>query len=183
MDAAYFEGFYADMRPKIARFVRARFPFELAEDLANETMLTLWRKDPRTPTTESDLRQLRSFAYAIAVGHIRNAERRLATEGRLTDELSAAEAVAGGSLRIHGPDRDPTFEAVVPSAAAEAIRSLRADDQQAINLLVAGLTTAEIADILGIAPKAASMRLSRAKERLRSAMAAAKEVVGDAGTP
>lgn len=180
MDASYFEDFYADMRPKIARFIRARFPFELAEDLANETMLTLWRKNPRTPSDETGLRQLRSFTYAIAIGHIRNAERKLATEGRLTDQLSAAEAVAGGPLRIHGPDGDPTFEAVVPNRASEAIRMLGADDRQAINLLVAGLRTAEIADILGITPKAASMRLSRAKERLRNAMTAAKEVVGDA---
>jgi len=179
VDAAYCEVFYAEMRPKIARFIRARFPFDLAEDLANETMLTLWRKDARTPTTETELRQLRSFTYAIAIGHVRNAERKMVTEGKLSDELAAA-AVTGGVLRIHGPDRDPTFEAVVPSSAGDAIRKLRADDQQAINLLVAGLTTAEIADILGITPKAASMRLSRAKDRLRSTMAGAKEVVGDA---
>lgn len=164
MDSAYFNEFYADMRPRIARFIRARFPFDLAEDLANETMLTLWQKNPKTPTEDAGLRQLRAFTYAIAVGHIRNAERKLATEAKLSSALSEA------TLRISGNNDDPTFEALLPDHVASAVAGLSRDDRQALNLMLAGFKTNEIADILEVTPKAASMRLSRAKDRLRAKM-------------
>lgn len=164
MDSAYFNDFYADMRPRIARFIRARFPFDLAEDLANETMLTLWQKNPKTPTDDAGLRQLRAFTYAIAVGHIRNAERKLATEAKLSSALSEA------TLRISGNNDDPTFEALLPDHVASRVAGLSRDDRQALNLMFAGFKTNEIADILEVTPKAASMRLSRAKDRLRAKM-------------
>jgi RNA polymerase sigma-70 factor (ECF subfamily) len=164
VDSAYFNDFYAEMRPRISRFIRARFPFDLAEDLASDTMLTLWQKNPATPTDQVGVRQLRSFAYSIAIGHIRNAERRMATESRLKAALSEA------TLRISGNDDDPTFEAILSEHVGSVVAGLGFDDRQAVNLMLAGFRTSEIADILGVTPKAASMRLSRAKQRLRTKM-------------
>ncbi|WP_244930715.1 sigma-70 family RNA polymerase sigma factor [Nocardioides sp. W7] len=165
MDSSYFSDFYAEMRPGIARFIRARFPFDLAEDLANETMLTLWQKDVAAPTSEIAERQLRSFVYSIAIGHIRNAERKQAAEGRLTTALGEAK------LLIRGDIGDPTYEAVLPDRVGSLIAELSFDDRQALNLMLAGFRTSDIAAILEVTPKAASMRLSRAKDRLRTKMA------------
>lgn len=169
MDSSYFGDFYAEMLPKVHRYIWARFPSPLAEDLANETMLTLWRKDLPTPGDDVARRQLRTMTYKIALGLVMNAQRRVARE----------EAVAGApTMMIVGGD-DPTYEAVVPARVTEAIADLAFADRQALNLLLAGFRTNEIADILDIEPKAASMRLSRAKTRLASALGATQEEVAD----
>ncbi len=173
MDSASFNDFYAEMRPRIARFIRARFPFDLAEDLANETMLTSWLKNPETPSDDAGVRQLRSFAYTIAVGHIRNAERKLASEAKFRSALDET------TLRIVGNAEDPTYEAVLPDHVKAAVAGLGFDDRQALNLMLVGFKTSEIADILEITPKAASMRLSRAKGRLRAKLGG-EEAMGDA---
>jgi len=152
----FYAEFFAEMLPKIHKFVRARFPSSYAEDLANETLLTLWRKEVPAPCDDTELRQLRQLTYKIALGHILNAQRKAAREQEAVDRVV---------LRIL-PGSDPTFEAIVPDALAQAIDQLGFNDRQAVNLLIAGFGTGEIADILGVTPKAASMRLARARERL-----------------
>ncbi|GHH40804.1 RNA polymerase sigma factor [Streptomyces candidus] len=156
MRDVFYSEFFADMLPKVHRFIRARFPSGLAEDLASETMLTIWRKEVPVPTDDVGLRQLRTLTYKIALGHISNAERKGARE---------SGALQQGMLRCI-PGVDPTYEAVVPVVLAEAIAQLDHNDRQAVNLMIAGFRTAEIAEILGITEKAASMRLARARKRL-----------------
>lgn len=165
VEDSFFTEFFTEMRPRMVRFIRARLSLDMAEDLASETMLTLWRKGLPPPADEIALRQRRTLAYLIAVGHIRNFERKLASEARL------AEGIGGATLRIHGSLDDPTFEAVVPGALAKVIDGMERLDRQVLNLMIAGFGTGEIADILGINPKAASMRLSRARDRLRTRLA------------
>jgi len=148
--------FFEDMFPKIHKFIRARFSSDLAEDLASETFVTLLRKELPPPTDEVGLRQRRTLTYKIALGLISNAVRQ-----NTRDRAHAGPP----SLLIHD-GQDPTFEAVVPLVVAEAIATLDFNDRQALNLLIAGFGTNEIADILGISPRAASMRLVRARERL-----------------
>lgn len=153
---AFYADFFAEMLPKIHKFIRARFPSSQAEDLANETLLTLWRKEIPAPRDDTELRQLRQLTYKIALGHVLNAQRK---------EVRERDAVDRAVLRIL-PGSDPTFEAIVPDTLAQAIDQLGFNDRQAVNLLIAGFGTGEIADILGVTPKAASMRLARARERL-----------------
>lgn len=156
MSHVFYADYFADMLPKIHRFIRARFPAAQAEDLANETMLSLWRKRIPVPVDDTELRQLRRLTYKIALGHVVNAQRKAARE---------LEAFEHAVLRIV-PGSDPTYEAIMPAALAQAIARLDFNDRQAVNLLIAGFRTGEIADILGITPKAASMRLARARQRL-----------------
>lgn len=169
MRDAFWAEFCADMLPKVHRFIRARFDSELAEDLASETMVTLLRKKIRVPVDEVELRQLRALTYKIAAGHISNEQKKTARH---------AEALQGGMLRVI-PGEDPTYEAVVPLVLAELIARLDFNDRQAVNLMIAGFRTAEIADILGITAKAASMRLARARERLERLLAPGEEEVDD----
>lgn len=155
-DASFYGEYFAEMLPKVRRFISARFDTSVAEDLASETMLSVWRKGLPAPQNDVELAQLRSLTYKIAVGHICNSRRRSHVEARHADE---------GRLRVI-PGDDPTFEAVVPGALAAAIATLEFADRQAVNLMIVGFRTVEIADILGITPKAASMRLARARQRL-----------------
>ncbi|MFE9459003.1 RNA polymerase sigma factor [Streptomyces californicus] len=167
-DAFYVE-FFSGMFPKVHRFIRARFRSGLAEDLASETMLTVWRKQVPVPTDDVGLRQLRALTYKIALGHISNAEKRRARE---------ADALHRGIPRVT-PEADPTYEAVVPVVLAEEVARLDSNDRQGVNLMIAGFRTAEIADILGITEKAASMRLVRARKRLGRRLVAGERDVGD----
>ncbi|MFD4001087.1 RNA polymerase sigma factor [Streptomyces rubiginosohelvolus] len=169
-DAFYVE-FFTDMFPKVHRFIRARFPSGLAEDLASETMLTVWRKRVPVPSDDVGLRQLRTLTYKIALGHISNAERKRARE---------SDVLHQGMLRVT-PEADPTYEAVVPVVLAEAVARLDSNDRQGVHLMIAGFRTAEIAVILGISEKAASMRLARARKRLgRRLVEGEKNVADDA---
>ncbi|MFE2291223.1 RNA polymerase sigma factor [Streptomyces sp. NPDC059452] len=133
--------------------------------MTSETMLTVWRKQVPVPTDDVGLRQLRTLTYKIALGHISNAQRKGARE---------SDALRQGMLRTL-PGADPTYEAVVPVVLAEAIAQLDVNDGQGVNLMIAGFRTAEIADILGITEKAASMRLARARKRLDRRLAAGEK--------
>lgn len=169
MRSSFYSEYFEDMLPKIHRFIRIRFPSDLAADLAAETLLTLWRKQLPVPADEIALRKLRTLTYKIALGHISNEERRIARERSHLGQMP---------LKVQtGPD--PTFEAVVPVLLAEAIASLDPNDQQAVNLLIAGFKTSEIADILDITPKAASMRLARARQRLDTKLVHREEGLHD----
>lgn len=165
MRDSFYSEFFGDMLPKIERFIRARFPSDLAADLASETMLILWRKQVPVPRDEVALRKLRSLTYKIALGLIANAERKFKRD--CTQHEPPAMKIGSGA--------DPTFEAIVPIVLAEAIGSLEFKDRQAVNLLIAGFKTKEIADILEITPKAASMRLARARRRLDANLSAQAE--------
>lgn len=137
----------------------------MADDLASETLLTLWGKRPAAPVDDISVRRLRAFTYAIAIGHVRNAERRLATDGKLVGALAAA------ALRDSAISHDPARSAVGLYDLERAIRALSNSDQQVLRLLAAGFRVGEIAARLEIAPKAASMRVRRARERLRERLA------------
>ncbi|GAA4364908.1 hypothetical protein [Nocardioides caricicola] len=159
-DGAALEAFYAEIRARLVRFIRARLPADVADDLASETLLTLWGKRPAAPVDDVSVRRLRAFTYAIAIGHVRNAERRLATDGKLVGALAAA------ALRDSAISHDPARSAVGLYDLERAIRALSNGDQQVLRLLAAGFRVGEIA------PKAASMRVRRARERLRERLAA-----------
>ncbi|MEI2711779.1 MAG: RNA polymerase sigma factor [Nocardioides sp.] len=163
---AFWADFLVDMLPKVHRFIRARFKAELAEDLASDTLVTLLQKQVSPPKDESELLQLRSLTYKIAARHISNAEKKARRQAKVLEQ---------GMLRVT-PGVDPTYEAVVPLDLAAAIAQLDFNDRQAVNLMIAGFRTAEIAEILGITAKAASMRLARARERLSQRLAEGNEV-------
>lgn len=160
MESEAFTVFYHQMVPSLVRFIGRRLTPELAEDVAHDTMITLWRKNPPAPLDDHDLRRLRAFAYLIAAGHMRNAERKIAGERGML-------AVICNDGLLESPRADPTAEAVLPGRLDALLPHLRPDDRRALVLLSAGFKTAEIAELLHVSPKAASMRLRRARDRLR----------------
>lgn len=121
-----------------------------AEDLAQETFIRIYEHlgDLRDPA------RARSWVFAIAANVARNHHRRQ----RIVQWVSL-EWLRGTA---HG-DRDTSAAGI---DARTAFSALSADDRQVLALLsLAGLTAAEVADILAIKPDAVYKRWQRARDR------------------
>lgn len=161
MDDEFLSGFFRHMRPRLFQFARRRLDVETAHEVALEAMVTLWRKGIPNPTDETELRQLQSLAYRVVEGHMRNALRSKKQRENLNDALEA-------QLRVGVGEHDETVEHAVPAATTELIAKMSQSDREVLSLYIDGYRTAEIAEILGCSPKAASMRLARARKNLQT---------------
>jgi RNA polymerase sigma factor (sigma-70 family) len=150
----------------VYRFIAGRVGPALAEDLAAETFATAYR---RRAFFEPGRGSLRAWLFGIAVNLVRNHWRaeqhllqldaRLVPETDLPDDADAA-------------DRRVAAAWLAPRLAA-ALGQLTRDQREVLLLYAwAGLSHAEIAAALQIAPGTAWSRLSRARAALR-------ELLGD----
>lgn len=138
------------------RFVRRRVESGAdADDAAGEVFAVAWRRRSELPPTGEQ----RLWLFGVARNVVRNQRRSSFRQRRVSDRLTrmTGAAAAGGP----GPmERDDGLW-VGLSRLAEAERELllmRAWD---------GLSVGEIATLLGCTPNAASVRLSKARARLR----------------
>ncbi|HEY0951204.1 sigma-70 family RNA polymerase sigma factor [Nocardioides sp.] len=130
----------------LRRFLARRTDPATAEDVLAETMLVCWRRAEDLP--EEPL----PWAYAVARNCLRNAERAARRQQRVAARLMAQPADAE-------PPEDPALH--------EALDTLRPEEAELLRLWAwEQLTPAEIALVLGITPNAASIRLTRAKQKL-----------------
>jgi RNA polymerase sigma-70 factor (ECF subfamily) len=160
-----------------------------AHDVAQDVYVQAWRMaqrgsppfacNPSAPD-EVDLAGMRRWLFNVAyhqsISLLRH--RRLIPWESLdgADEEMVAQAPIGRSAA--GPFEDQVLEGALMQAA---LARLQPNDAANLMLsIVQGFSTAEIAQILGIAPDAARKRLSRAMERLRVAYVA-QEVVPTRG--
>ncbi len=136
----------------LRRFLLRRTDEATADDVLSETLLVCWRRledvpDPALP-----------WAYGVARNCLANAQR----SGRRQRRVAAKLAVV-----------DPPREAGDPvgsrdDALHEALDRLREDDAELLRLWAwEQLTPAEIATVLDVTANAVSIRLHRARERLR----------------
>lgn len=109
-------------------------------------------------------RALRPWLLSIAANQARNRRRAM---GRYLAALKRVFQSEGLALATPGPDdQQQQWEA---RTLWQAIRCLKADDQEIIYLrYFLGLSVAETAEAVGIAPGTVKSRLSRALERLQS---------------
>lgn len=135
-----------------------------ALDSANSRSLfaEIARKDVDNPQDEIDHQRLRSLAYRILQGHLRNAQRAARSRARLEDLLTDQLRVA---VHAGGIDSRTSAEEFL----LEHVRMLRASEQEVLSLYLDGYKPAEIGSILGCRPKTASQRLSRAISALEKA--------------
>ena len=139
----------------LRRFLVRRTDPETADDVLADTLLVCWRRLDDVP--EDPL----PWAYGVARNCLANALR----SGRRQERVAAKVASVDPPREVTpGPDDgDPDLAAALaalPETDAELLR-LWAWEQ---------LTPAEIAEALEITPNAASVRLHRAKEKLRAAI-------------
>lgn len=146
----------------VQRYLLRRTDPATADDVLGEVLLVLWRRLDDAPL-DTPL----PWVYGVARGCLANARRSAARQERLVHRLAQVRADAG---RDDG-DLEQALLAL-PAADGEILR-LWAWEQ---------LPPRELATALGISPNAASIRLHRAKKRLRKLLTAGKDG-GPAGQP
>jgi RNA polymerase sigma-70 factor (ECF subfamily) len=137
----------------LRRYLARRTDPATADDVLAETLLVCWRRLEELPDDPLP------WSYGVARNCLANAERGVRRQQRLAARIAAVDPP---SQAAPGPDPggDPDLD--------EALAALREEDAELLRLWAwEQLTPAEIAEVLGITPNAASIRLHRAREKLR----------------
>jgi RNA polymerase sigma-70 factor (ECF subfamily) len=151
-----FEELVAQTYEPIQRYLRRRTDPASADDVLGDVLLVLWRRLDDVPP-EAPL----PWAYGVARGCLANNRRSAARQERVVVRLARAPRPAE-------PDEDGVL--------AEALDALPDADRELLRLWAwERLTPAELAQVLGITANAASIRLHRAKGKLRKLLLARKD--------
>jgi RNA polymerase sigma-70 factor (ECF subfamily) len=145
-----FEAIAREVVDPLRRFLVRRTDAATADDVLGDTLLVLWRRYDDLPD------QPLPFAYGVARFCLANADRADRRQRRLAGKIATLDPPREAPDPI-GDDRLAEALAVVPPDDAELLR-LWAWEQ---------LTPGEIATVLDVTPNAASIRLHRARSRLR----------------
>jgi len=152
----------AHVADPVRRYLRRRADAATADDVLGDVLLVLWRRlDDVPPEPEEAL----PWAIVVARQCLANAERAERRRTRLVGRIIAIDPPAESA-----PPSAPVDDAAVRDVALhEALDRLRRDDADLLRLWAWDeLTTPQLAIVLGITPNAASIRLHRAKARLRA---------------
>lgn len=153
-------------RPVFAFAIRRVRTPEAAHDVVSETFLTAWRRRDKLPPG-MERPWLLGIAKRIAANDRRSVARFDALVERLTTTL--ATSASPEARPPGGPDE---------TAVATAFARLSVTDQEALSLVVwDDLSPREASIVLGVATPRFSVRLHRAKQRLRTHLAALAEDV------
>jgi RNA polymerase sigma-70 factor (ECF subfamily) len=156
---AQFDRLYALARDPIARYLARRASPDAVEDLFAEVMTVAWRRLEDVPP-DGELPWLFGVGRRVLANHRRSASRL----GRLRERLTlTAPGLDPGLPAVTSGDLDLDLAmARLPAADAEVLRMWAWEE----------LAPSEIAVALGISANAASIRLHRAKGRLRGLLEA-----------
>jgi RNA polymerase sigma factor (sigma-70 family) len=135
----------------VLAYARRRAPADLADDVAAETFAVAWRRANEVPT--SPLPWLLGVARKVLSTQRRSVHRRMELQQRLSGAAST-----------------PVSELPQPieERVTVALRALAENDREAIMLIAWDeLAVKEAAAVVGLSAAAFSVRLHRAKRRLR----------------
>jgi len=128
------------------------------QDLVQEILVALWQALPSFEGRSSLRTWVYRVAHNVAVSHVVKQQRdRLARSVPLDDDVLVANAV-----------RDAEGRDVVSRLAA-LVRALRPADAQVILLYLEGFEHAEIAEVTGLSPENAAVKVHRIKAALARA--------------
>ena len=148
-----FEALVPALVDPLRRFLARRTDPATADDVLAETLLVCWRRLDDLP--EEPL----PWAYGVARNCLANATRGVRRQERLAARIAVVDPPAA-STSGPGEGDDPDL--------ADAIGALREEDAELLRLWAwEQLTPAEIAAVLDVTPNAVSIRLHRAREKLR----------------
>jgi RNA polymerase sigma-70 factor (ECF subfamily) len=159
-----FEALVPVLVDPLRRFLARRTDPATADDVLAETLLVCWRRLDELP--EEPL----PWAYGVARNCLANATRGVRRQERLAARIAVVDPPVA---TISGPGEgdDPDLD--------DAIGALREEDAELLRLWAwEQLTPAEIAAVLDITPNAASIRLHRAREKLREELRKTGAVAG-----
>jgi RNA polymerase sigma-70 factor (ECF subfamily) len=155
---AHFTRLAALVHEPIHRYAMRRVDPADVDDVVAETLLVLWRRLDDVPA-EAELPWCYNVARNCVANLRRSAHRRVRLTLRLADEL-------------HVTDRDGSAVEVGKDHLHAALAALPAREREVVMLWAwEGLAPREIAIALGTSANAVSLRLSRARRRMRSHLA------------
>jgi RNA polymerase sigma-70 factor (ECF subfamily) len=168
-----FEALAPGLIDPLRRFLARRTDAATADDVLGDTLLVCWRRLDEVPAGEE-----LPWAYGVARHCLANAERGVRRQQRVAAKIAVVDPPATVAA---GPDDDPTSgEAAQVRAALE---ELPERDAELLRLWAwEQLGAGEIAVVLDITPNAASIRLHRAREKLRQAVGKIQAPVGHEGS-
>lgn len=149
----------------LRRFLARRTDPATADDVLSETLLVCWRRFEELPE------QPLPWAYAVARHCLANAERGARRQQRVAARVAS----------VHRPDQTvPGPEQAGPDPdLVDAFGRLREQDAELLRLWAwEQLGPAEIATVLDISPNAVSIRLHRARGRLREELRKTGDAAG-----
>jgi RNA polymerase sigma factor (sigma-70 family) len=128
-----------------------------AADVVADVFTTAWRRLSEVPDPPADLLWLYGVARRVVAGKRRSARRMVRLVARLQSTAEPASAGTGGQ---------------VPDRLLEAVAMLRPAEREAIKLVHwEQLSHDEAARVLGCSANAIAIRVHRARNRLRQALA------------
>ncbi|HET7432392.1 MAG TPA: sigma-70 family RNA polymerase sigma factor [Nocardioides sp.] len=160
-----FEAVVREIVDPLRRFLARRTDAATADDVLAETLLVLWRRYDELPDEPLP------YAYGVARLCLANAERGARRQRRVAGKIATLD-----------PPREES-EPVGDDRLAEAMAQLPGSDAELLRLWAwERLTPGEIATVLEITANAASIRLHRAKEKLRESLRKIDAAGGHEGT-
>ena len=160
---ARFEQIAADLIEPLRRFLARRTDPATADDVLADTLLVCWRRLDELP--EEPL----PFAYGVARNCLANAERGVRRQARLAARIAVVDPPAEATPPAAEPDESLT----------RALAALRPEDAELLRLWAwEQLAPGEIATVLDITPNAVSIRLHRAREKLRDQLRKIEQAAG-----
>ena len=159
-----FESVVADVYGPLQRYLRRRTDPATADDVLGDVLLVMWRRADDIPPDAS-----LAWCYGVARGCLANALRSSDRRLRLVRRIA-------GEPPLTTADEDPDL--------ADALLALPSADRELLRLWAwEELTPAEIGVALGVTANAASIRLHRAKKRLKAQLLQRKDpaAVGQPG--
>ncbi|MEJ7833252.1 MAG: sigma-70 family RNA polymerase sigma factor [Nocardioides sp.] len=151
-DDVRFEALARELIEPLRRFLARRSDPATADDVLADTLLVCWRRLDEVPD------EALPWAYGVARNCLANAQRGVRRQERVAARIAVVDPPA---QTVAGPgEGDGRLD--------EALAALAERDAELLRLWAwEQLTPAEIAAALDISPNAASIRLHRAREKLR----------------
>lgn len=157
-DEERFQTLFRAVYDDLLCFVERRIHPVVAEDVVAEVFLVAWRRLQDVPTERDQAR-----AWLFGVAH-----RTLANQRRGDNRRQQLASRIGNVLPLTASDPDQSEQVISQVDLARAWSLLSPADQEVLTLnAMDGLTGAQTAMVLDISTTAVSVRLMRARRRLR----------------
>ncbi|WP_460629062.1 RNA polymerase sigma factor [Intrasporangium mesophilum] len=155
-DTARLEELFRAHAPRLFAYARRHAPADAADDVVSETFLVAWRRRSELPDEP--------LPWLLVVARNLLANQRRA--GARADRLWLATVRSQWHLHAAAPAEDAVVER---DRYVDALESCTRPEREAL-LLVAwdGLSVADAAAVAGCSPRAFTVRLSRARARMRA---------------
>ena len=154
-----YEAFVRENGDAVLRFLRRRTDPQTADDVFSETMLVVWRRFDEVPADALP------WLYVTARNCLRNAERSARRQQRVVDRIITVDPP---SETAPGSTADPREDCL-----RTALAHLSRTDAEVLRLWAwEELGPQEIATVIETSVNAATIRLHRAKKKLRQEMEA-----------